>query len=111
MKVVASGKTRRDPNRVYRSTDREGRDVLLATNSGEQSLSVFDTELKERRCLALPANPLALSFHPAARAAFISFQDDKVRRLNLDTFEFEQEIATLREPDSSYAWIHEGDRA
>ncbi|WP_233259576.1 YncE family protein [Ramlibacter sp. WS9] len=105
MKVVAGGKTRRDPNRVYRTTDSEGRDRLLATNSGEQSLSVFDTNLKERRCVELPANPLALSFHPTERAAFISFQDEKVRRLNLDTFEFEQQIATLREPDSSYAWI------
>ncbi|HSV53414.1 MAG TPA: YncE family protein [Burkholderiaceae bacterium] len=105
MKVVASGKTRRDPNRVYRSTDREGRDVLLATNSGEHSLSVFGTDLQERRCVALPANPLALSFHPTQRAAYISFQDQKVRRLNLDSFEFEQEFATLREPDSSYAWI------
>ena len=45
---------------------------------------------------------------PARRAAFISFQDQKVRRLNLDTFEFEQEIATLSEPDSSYAWIQTG---
>jgi YVTN family beta-propeller protein len=105
MKVVAAGKTRRDPNRVYLTADREGRELLLATNSGEQSLSVFGTDLKERRCLALPANPLALSFHPTRRAAFISFQDQTVRRLNLGTFEFEQEIATLREPDSSYAWI------
>ena len=72
---------------------------------------MFDTDLKERRCLALPANPLALSFHPSQRAAFISFQDQKVRRLNLDTFEFEQEIATLSEPDSSYAWVQQGDRS
>jgi YVTN family beta-propeller protein len=105
MRVVASGKTRRDPNRLYRYADSEGCDRLLATNSGEQSLSVFDTDLKERRCVQLPANPLALSFHPRRRAAFISFQDQTVRLLNLDTFAFEQEIATLREPDSSYAWI------
>ena len=105
MKVVAGGKTRRDPNRLYRTADRERRDLLLATNSGEQSLSVFDTDLKEQRCLALPANPLALSLHPTRRAAFISFQDQTVRRLNLDTFEFEQQIATLQEPDSSYAWV------
>jgi YVTN family beta-propeller protein len=105
MRVVASGKTRRDPNRLYRYVDSEGRDRLLATNSGEQSLSVFDTDLKERRCVELPANPLALSFHPRRRAAFISFQDQTVRLLNLDSFAFEQEIATLREPDTSYAWI------
>lgn len=107
MAVVASGKTRRDPNRVYRFADSEGRDRLLTTNSGEQSLSVFDTDLKELRCVELPANPLALSFHPTQRAAYISFQDEKVRRLNLDTFAFEQEINTLREPDSSYLWIQE----
>jgi hypothetical protein len=106
MKVVASGKTRRDPNRVYRSTDAQGRDVLLTTNSGEQSLSVFGTDLKEQRCIELPANPLALSLHPGGLAAWISFQDQTIRRLNLESFEFEQQIATLCEPDSSHVWIH-----
>ena len=106
MRVVASGRTRRDPNRVYRTTDGNGRDLLLTTNSGEHSLSVFDTDLRELRCVALPANPLALSFHPTERAAFISFQDDKVRRLNLDSFDFEAEFATLREPDSSFVLVH-----
>jgi len=106
MKVVASGKTRRDPNRVYRFRGAQGQDLLLTTNSGEQSLSVFGLDLKEQRCLELPANPLALSFHPQDRAVYISFQDDKVRRLSLDSFEFEQEIATLREPDSSCVWQH-----
>ena len=106
MKVVASGKTRRDPNRVYRCTDARGRDVLLTTNSGEQSLSVFGTDLKEQRCIELPANPLALSLHPGGRAAWISFQDQTIRRLNLESFEFEQQIATLQEPDSSHVWVH-----
>jgi YVTN family beta-propeller protein len=105
MRVVHRGKTRRDPNRVYRTTDARGRDLLLATNSGEQSLSVFDTELREVKCIQLPANPLALSFHPAERAAYLSFQDEKVRRLNLDGFVFEAELATLREPDSSFVWL------
>lgn len=105
MTVVASGKTRRDPNRVYRYQAADGQDRLLTTNSGEQSLSIFGLDLVEQKCLTLPANPLALSFHPRKRAAYISFQDEKVRRLNLDTFAFEQEIATLREPDSSYLWI------
>lgn len=106
MKIIASGKTRRDPNRVYRFRGAQGQDLLLTTNSGEQSLSVFGTDLKEQRCLELPANPLALSFHPQDRAVYISFQDDRVRRLSLDSFEFEQEIKTLREPDSSYLWQH-----
>ncbi len=106
MKVVATGKTRRDPNRVYRIRDKEGVDLLLTTNSGEQSLSVFGTDLIEKRCLVLPSNPLALSLHPTERAAFISFQDETVRRLSLDTFEFTQTIHTLKEPDSSYVWQH-----
>ncbi len=106
MKVVQRGKTRRDPNRVYRITDSQGRDWLLTTNSGEQSLSVFDLELHEVKCIELPANPLALSLHPTARAAFLSFQDEKVRQLNLDNFAFEFEFSTLREPDSSYLWVH-----
>jgi hypothetical protein len=106
MQVVARGKTRRDPNRVYRFRGAQGQDLLLTTNSGEQSLSIFGTDLQEQRCFALPSNPLALSFHPAERAAYISFQDETVRRLNLDSFEFEQEIKTLREPDSSYLWQH-----
>jgi YVTN family beta-propeller protein len=106
MKVVASGKTRRDPNRLYRTTDAQGREVLLATNSGDQSLSLFGTDLQERRCVVLPANPLALSLHPGGRAAWISFQDQTIRRLNLDSFEFDREFTTLREPDSSYLWAH-----
>ena len=36
MKVVATGKTRRDPNRVYRIRDKEGVDLLLTTNSGDR---------------------------------------------------------------------------
>lgn len=106
MVVVAQGKTRRDPNRVYRYRDKDGADVLMTTNSGEQSLSFFDTTLREIRCLELPANPLALSLHPAARQAFISFQDETVRALDLDTLQFGTVIRTLREPDSSYVWQH-----
>jgi hypothetical protein len=49
---------------------------------------------------------LALSLHPTERAAFISFQDETVRRLDLDRFEFTQTLKTLREPDSSYVWQH-----
>lgn len=106
MKVVASGKTRRDPNRVYRFQGAHGQDLLLTTNSGEHSLSIFGLDLQEQRCFALPSNPLALSFHPVDRAVYISFQDETVRRLNLDSFAFEQEIRTLREPDSSCVWRH-----
>ncbi len=106
MRVVARGKTRRDPNRVYRFQGGDGQDLLMTTNSGEQSLSLFDTSLKEIRCLPLPSNPLALSLHPGERSAFISFQDETVRRLNLDSFEFTQTLQTLREPDSSYVWRH-----
>jgi len=106
MQVVARGKTRRDPNRVYRIQGADGQDRLMTTNSGEHSLSVFGTDLVEQRCLALPSNPLALSLHPTERAAFISFQDETVRRLDLDTFEFTQTLKTLREPDSSYVWQH-----
>ncbi|MEY2684949.1 MAG: hypothetical protein RJA09_2093 [Pseudomonadota bacterium] len=106
LQVVAKGKTRRDPNRVYRFQGADGEDLLITTNSGEHSLSVFGTDLQERRCLALPSNPLALSLHPTERAAFISFQDETVRRLDLDRFEFTQILKTLREPDSSYVWQH-----
>jgi YVTN family beta-propeller protein len=105
MQVVQRGKTRRDPNRVYRTTDANGADLLLTTNSGEHSLSVFDTGLQQLKCIELPANPLALSFHPTERAAFLSFQDDKVRRLNLDSYAFESELTTLREPDSSFVLV------
>lgn len=106
MKVVARGKTRRDPNRVYRFQGADGNDLLMTTNSGEHSLSIFGLDLQEKRCLPLPSNPLALSLHPTERAAFISFQDETVRRLDLDRFEFTQTLRTLREPDSSYVWQH-----
>lgn len=106
MQVVARGKTRSDPNRVYRVRNRDGQDRLLTTNSGEQSLSVFDLDLKELRCLELPSNPLAMSLHPSGRSAFISFQDETVRELDLESLRFGRSIRTLREPDSSYVWQH-----
>lgn len=96
-------KTRRDPNRIYRTTGPDRRDLLLLTNSGEQSLSVFDAaQLEEIERIALPANPTALSFHPSRAIAYVSFQDDRVRELDLTTWRFVGEIATLREPDASY---------
>lgn len=96
-------KTRRDPNRIYRHDTADGRSLLLLTNSGEQSLSVFDADtLEELRCVPLPANPTALSFHPRRALAYVSFQDDKVRELDLASWQFGREITTLREPDASF---------
>jgi hypothetical protein len=96
-------KTRRDPNRIYRHDAPDGRELLLLTNSGEQSLSVFDAaSLEEIRCIALPANPTALSFHPGRPLAYVSFQDDRVRTLDLLSWQFIAEIRTLREPDASF---------
>ena len=34
--------------------------------------------------------------------AYVSFQDDRVRVLDLTHWRFEREIATLREPDASF---------
>ncbi|CAB3750599.1 hypothetical protein B7G54_06045 [Burkholderia puraquae] len=96
-------KTRSDPNRIYRTSAPDGRDLLLLTNSGERSISVFDArQLEEIERIALPANPTALSFHPSRRVAYVSFQDDYVRELDLDTWQFVGALATLREPDASY---------
>ena len=96
-------KTRSDPNRIYRTSAPDGRDLLLLTNSGERSISVFDArQLEEIERIALPANPTALSFHPSRRVAYVSFQDDYVRELDLDTWRFVGALATLREPDASY---------
>lgn len=90
--------TRRDPNRIYRHGG-----LLLLTNSGEQSLSVFDAaSLREVTCVELPANPTALSFHPTQPRAYVSFQDDRVRVLDLEQWRFEREFPTLREPDASF---------
>jgi DNA-binding beta-propeller fold protein YncE len=99
-------RTRRDPNRIYRYDSPDGRELLLLTNSGERSLSVFDAaSLEEVNCVALPANPTALSFHPARAQAFVSFQDDRVRVLDLERWRFEREITTLREPDASHVLV------
>lgn len=96
-------KTRRDPNRIYRTGAVDGRDLLLLTNSGEQSLSVFDAELLEEvERIELPANPTALSFHPSRAAAYVSFQDDHVRELDLSIWRFVSAMPTLRESDASY---------
>lgn len=99
-------KTRRDPNRIYRHDAPGGAELLLLTNSGERSLSVFDSRaLKEVQCVELPANPTALSFHPDGQRAYVSFQDDRVRELDLASWRFTREIATLREPDASYVLV------
>ena len=96
-------KTRSDPNRIYRTSAPNGRDLLLLTNSGEQSISVFDAaQLEEIERIALPANPTALSFHPLRSAAYVSFQDDHVRELDLGSWRFVNDIETLREPDASH---------
>ncbi|HUG23316.1 YncE family protein [Piscinibacter sp.] len=96
-------KTRRDPNRIYRHDAPDGRELLLLTNTGERSLSVFDAAaLAEVTCVDLPANPTALSFHPTRPRAFVSFQDDRVRVLDLERWVFEREFQTLREPDASF---------
>ena len=50
----------------------------------------------------LPANPTALSFHPKRPLAFVSFQDDRVRVLDLERWAFVREFPTLREPDASF---------
>ena len=103
MKLGRRVKTRRDPNRIYRHDRRDGAELLLLTNTGERTLSVFDAALlKEVTCIDLPANPTALSFHPKRPLACVSFQDDRVRVLNLDSWQFEREIVTLREPDASF---------
>jgi hypothetical protein len=103
MRLGRRARTRRDPNRVYRHDSADGRELLLLTNSGERSLSVFDAAtLEEQRCIALPANPTALSFHPRLPKAYVSFQDDRVRVLDLEAWRFEREITTLREPDASF---------
>jgi YVTN family beta-propeller protein len=96
-------RTRSDPNRIYRHDTSDGAELLLLTNSGERSLSVFDAAtLQEVHCVDLPANPTALSFHPDRRRAYVSFQDDRVRELDLLEWRFTREIATLREPDASF---------
>jgi DNA-binding beta-propeller fold protein YncE len=106
MTLGRRARTRRDPNRIYRYDAPDGRELLLLTNSGDRSLSVFDAAtLEEVNCVELPANPTALSFHPRRAQAFISFQDDRVRVLDLQRWRFERELATLREPDASHVLI------
>jgi len=103
LRVSRRVKTRRDPNRIYRHDAADGAELLLLTNTGERTLSVFDAAtLTEVHCVELPANPTALSFHPMKPHAYVSFQDDRVRVLDLTYWRFEREIATLREPDASF---------
>jgi len=96
-------KTRSDPNRIYRTNAPDGGDLLLLTNSGERSISVFDARsLNEIQNIPLPANPTALCFHPVKRTAYVSFQDDHVRELDLNAWKFVSEMPTLREADASF---------
>jgi YVTN family beta-propeller protein len=98
MQVIRRMPSRNDATRLYRY--RDGR--ILVTNYGERSISVIDpVTLAELMHVPTGARAIALSFHPSAPLAFVSLDDDRVGVFNVNSGQFENYIATQREPDVS----------
>nr|WP_116322543.1 YncE family protein [Cupriavidus sp. P-10] len=96
-KITGSAATGKDPTRVYLAPD--GR--LFVSNYGENSISLFDAVLKPVGHIALPAQPIAVSFHPLRPMAYVSLTDDTLGMLDLATLRFTRFVKTLAEPDVS----------
>lgn len=103
MSVQGSASTGRDPNRIY--CDPKQR--LITTNYGESSLSVFDQELNPLGHIQLDSIPIAMSFHPDGKQAFVSMKGDKIGVLNLETGRIERSFNCRAEPDVSLLMIRE----
>ncbi|MNT33255.1 hypothetical protein D3C72_1691760 [compost metagenome] len=97
LQVTAHGRTGVDPTRIYR--DRQDR--LYVTNYGEHSISMFNPQLEEIRRIELDSAAIAMSLHPTRELAFVTFKDQRVGMLNLQTFAFDRFFHTLLEPDVS----------
>lgn len=95
--LLGSAATGRDPNRIYR--DPENR--LIVTNYGESSLSLFDEKLNALGRVELDNIPIALSFHPDGRHAYVSMKGDRLGVLDLKEGRVVRSFATRLEPDVS----------
>jgi DNA-binding beta-propeller fold protein YncE len=96
--IVARASTKQDPTRCYISPNKD----LLVTNYGGRSISVFSLELTPLYTLDLPADPIAISFHPQINIAYISMINDQIAIIDLCTHTIIKTFPCLEEPDVSF---------
>jgi len=98
MTITKTANTGRDPNRVYRAPDGH----LLVINYGDEFVSKFDADLHEVGRIALQNVPVAISFHPNNRYAYLSLQGDRIGVVDLTKDTIIRYFDTRQEPDVSF---------
>ena len=95
-------KTRSDPNRIYRTSAPDGRDLLLLTTraSGRFRCSMRDSSRRSNASRCRRTRPRCRSIRRGASRTCRS--RTTTRELDLDTWRFVGALATLREADASY---------
>ncbi|CZF79297.1 YncE family protein [Grimontia marina] len=98
LEVTARADTGTDPTRAYLSPD----DLLYVTNYGGQSISIFSLSLENKGTIDLPADPIAVSFHPTSGDVFVSLTNDTVAVLDPNNLNVKRSFSCLAEPDVSF---------
>ncbi|EOD80696.1 hypothetical protein D515_00321 [Grimontia indica] len=97
LEVTARADTGADPTRAYLSPDNH----LYVTNYGGQSISIFTLALENIGIIDLPADPIAVSFHPTSGDVFVSLTNDTVAVLDANNLNVKRSFSCLAEPDVS----------
>lgn len=98
MQITKTADTGIDPNRVYRTPDGH----LLVINYGDNFVSKFSADLKEVARIDTPQVPIAISFHPNNRFAYLSLKGDHIAVVDLSKNTIIRTFKTRQEPDVSY---------
>lgn len=98
MQIIKTANTGIDPNRVYRAPDGH----LLVINYGDCFVSKFTQDLEEVGRIKTDNVPIAISFHPNNRYAYLSLTGDHVAVVDLQKDEIIRTFKSRAEPDVSY---------
>ncbi|MEZ8128288.1 hypothetical protein BCT30_07595 [Enterovibrio norvegicus] len=96
--VKASAASGQDPTRVYLSPNQQ----LFVTNYQGGSISIYDQTLMPQGVIELPADPIAVSFHPDGTTAYVSMTNDQVAVLDVSSTHILRTFNCLAEPDVSF---------
>lgn len=97
-RLAALGPIRTPPGAVRLCWGPEGR--LLAALYHAKGLAVIDpARPAAQRFLALPDQPISVSYHPGTRAAVLSTFGDRVCVVDVDAMALRREIRTRADPD------------
>ncbi|WP_245680660.1 YncE family protein [Veronia pacifica] len=98
LELTGRADTGRDPTRAYISP----KDQIFVTNYGGKSITLFSQALENLGEIALPADPIAVSFHPDGKSAFVSMTNDQVAIMDVDSLTISRTFDCLAEPDVSF---------